>query len=104
MVDFKYKNITFKLIDKDEVNCEYTCDFTVKLSEDFMENNVPDVLFPGNILQIYNTKDSELWNVEILAMSYSDNATYYGLSIQGSCTFRLSSKSVQSEICGFGIV
>ena len=104
MIDFKCKNINFKLVDKDEDNGEYTCNFTIKLSDDFLDNNVPDILFPGSILQLYNIKDSELWNVEILAMSYSDNASYYGLSIQGSCTFQLSSKSAQSEICGFGIV
>jgi hypothetical protein len=95
MVDFKYENITFKITDRDDDNGQYTCDFSIKLSEDFMESNVPDELFVGNELTIYNVKDDEFWGVEITSVVYDDGGDRYSLNIRGSCTFQLFLRSVQ---------
>ena len=95
-------NIRFKVVDKE--GDEYTCNFVAKLSEDFMQNNIPDDLVPGNELVLHNVNDDELWVVVVTAVVYDDGGgDRYGLSIYGSCTFQLFSKSARCETYESGI-
>lgn len=98
MVDFKYKNVTFNIIEYDYENSEYVCNFRIKLTEDFMKSNIPEDMFIGSIIKIYDVKKNEEIPVIITTMVYSDHPNLYGLSIPGSCTFQLFSRSARSGI------
>ena len=94
--DLFYENFKFKILDKDDENATYDCSFVASISDDFMQNNIPEELVPGNRIALYNKKDSELWVVMMTSVVYNDDLRY-DLNMSGSCTFVLFSKSAQYE-------
>lgn len=97
--DLFFNNIKFKILFGDEDNDEYVCSFVATMSDDFMENNVPEELTPGNRLLLFNSPNHEYWDVMIKSVVY-DGETNYNLNIRGSCTFQLFSRSAQSGTYG----
>lgn len=100
--DLSYENFKFKIVERDDENATYTCSFVTALSEDFMQNNIPEELIPGNRMVLHHKKNSEVWAVTLLSVVYDDEIRY-DFNMSGSCTFVLYSKSAQYGIYEFGI-
>jgi hypothetical protein len=100
--DLFYENIKFKIIEYDDENATYMCSFVISISGDFMQNNIPENLIPGNTMVLYHKKNPEIWVVNLLSVDHFDDIRY-GLNMHGLCTFVLSSKSAQCGTCEYGI-